>query len=85
MEVEKVIKRREDLLFLFWFVLLWFFVLFCFVLFLFLFVCLFVCFVLFCFVFLLFTFENDGNLFWVYQNGNFSTRKKHFTPGKKSG
>ena len=29
-------------------------------------------FVLFCFCFfLLFTFENDGNLFWVYQNGNF--------------
>ena len=24
------------------------------------------------------TFENDGNLFWVYQNGN-------FLPGKKSG
>ena len=23
------------------------------------------------FFFLLFTFENDGNLFWVYQNGNF--------------
>ena len=25
----------------------------------------------FFFFFLLFTFENDGNLFWVYQNGNF--------------
>ena len=23
------------------------------------------------FFFLLFTFENNGNLFWVYQNGNF--------------
>ena len=23
------------------------------------------------------------NLFWVYQNGTFSTGKKHFTPGKK--
>ena len=23
------------------------------------------------FFFLLFTFENDGNLFWMYQNGNF--------------
>ena len=23
------------------------------------------------FFFLLFTFENDGNLFWIYQNGNF--------------
>ena len=25
----------------------------------------------FFFFFLLFTFENDENLFWVYQNGNF--------------
>ena len=25
----------------------------------------------FCLFFLLFTFENDENLFWVYQNGNF--------------
>ena len=48
-----------------------FFFLFCFV-----FVCLFfVCFVLF------FTFENDGNLFWVYQNGNFVPGKK-FHAGK---
>ena len=40
----------------------------------------------FFFFFLLFTFENDGNLFWVYQNGNFLPgKKKHFTPGKKSG
>ena len=37
------------------------------------------------FFFLLFTFENDGNLFWVYQNGNFFTRKKHFMPGKIPG
>ena len=26
-----------------------------------------------------------GNLFWVYQNGNFLLGKEHFTPGKKSG
>ena len=61
MEVGKeVIKRGdEDLSFVF--------VLFLF-LFLFVFVfCLFVC----LFFFLLFTFENDENLFWVYQNGNF--------------
>ena len=32
----------------------------------------------FFFFFLLFTFENDENLFWVYQNGT-------FLPGKKSG
>ena len=38
----------------------------------------------FFFFFLLFTFENDGNLFWVYQIGNFFTWKKHFTLGKKS-
>ena len=37
----------------------------------------------FFFFFLLFTFENDGNLFWVYQNRNFrpgksiSRRKKN--------
>ena len=37
------------------------------------------------FFFLLFTFENNRNLFWVYENGNFSTGKKHFTPAKKSG
>ena len=36
----------------------------------------------FLFFFLPFTFENDRNLFWVYQNGKFSTGKKHFTPGK---
>ena len=35
--------------------------------------------------FLLFTFENNRNLFWAYQNGNFLPGKKHFTPGKKSG
>ena len=35
--------------------------------------------------FLLFTFENDENLFWVYQNGNFLPGIKHFSPGKKSG
>ena len=29
----------------------------------------------FFFFFLLFTFENDGNLFWVYQNGNFLSGK----------
>ena len=39
----------------------------------------------FFFFFLLFTFEKDGNLFWVYQNGKFLPGKKHFTPGKKSG
>ena len=39
----------------------------------------------FFFSFLLFTFENDGNLFWLYQNGNFLPGKRHFTPGKKSG
>ena len=39
-----------------------------------------------------FTFENDKNVFWVYQNGDFLSKKKkkkkkkkHFTPGKKSG
>ena len=39
----------------------------------------------FSFFFLLFTFENDRNLFWVYQNGEFSTGKKYFTLEKKSG
>ena len=34
--------------------------------------------------FFLFTFQNHWNLFWVYENGNY-TGKKHFTPGKKSG
>ena len=37
----------------------------------------------FFFFFLLFTFENDRNLFWVYQKWEFSTGKEHFTPGKK--
>ena len=36
------------------------------------------------FFFLLFTFENDGNLFWVYQNGDFIPGKA-FYAGKKSG
>ena len=36
-------------------------------------------------LFLLLTFQNHSNLFWVYQNGNFFTGKKHFMPGKKSG
>ena len=41
------------------------------------------CFVLFCF--LLFTFfQNDENLFWVHQNGNFY-REKGIHAGKKSG
>ena len=36
------------------------------------------------FFFLLFTFENDGNLFWVYQNGNILPgKKKTFRAGKK--
>ena len=39
----------------------------------------------FFFFFLLFTFENDWNLFWIYQKWEFSTGKNHFTPGKKSG
>ena len=30
---------------------------------------------LFFFCFLLFTFENDENLFWIYQNGNFLPEK----------
>ena len=39
------------------------------------FVCLFVCLYV-CFLFvLLFTFWNDWNLFWVYQNGNFTPLK----------
>ena len=44
----------------------------------------------FFFFFLLFTFENDENLFWVYQNGNFlpgksiSRREKNdFAPSEK--
>ena len=37
------------------------------------------------FFFLLFTFENDRNLFWVYQNGKFLPGKKHFTSGKNWG
>ena len=61
----KVIKRVEDLLF-FVFVVV---VVVCFVLLCFCFVC-FVLF-LFFFSFFLFTFENDVNLFWVYQNENF--------------
>ena len=32
---------------------------------------------------LLFTFENSGNLFWVYQNGNFLPGKSSFHAGKK--
>ena len=39
----------------------------------------------FFFSFLLFIFEKDGNLFWVYQNGNFLPGKSHFHAGKKSG
>ena len=45
------------------------------------------------FFFLLFTFENDWNLFWVYQNGNFlpgksisrrnKIRKNDFAPSEK--
>ena len=34
---------------------------------------------------LLFTFENNGNLFWVYQNGNLLPGKKTFHTRKKSG
>ena len=47
----------------------------------------------FFFLFVLFTFENDGNLFWVYQNGNFlpgksisrlkKIRKNDFAPSEK--
>ena len=29
--------------------------------------------------------KRDRKLFWVYQNGKFSTGKKHFTSGKNSG
>ena len=39
----------------------------------------------FFFFFLLFTFENDGNLFWVYQNGNFLLGKNISRREKKSG
>ena len=39
----------------------------------------------FFFFFLLFSFENDGNLFLGLPKWKFSTGKKHFTPGKKSG
>ena len=47
----------------------------------------------FFFFFFFFTFENDGNLFWVYQNGNFlpgknisrreKNRKSYFAPSEK--
>ena len=37
------------------------------------------------FFFPLFTFENDGNLFWVYQNGNFLPGKNISRQEKKSG
>ena len=37
------------------------------------------------FFFLLFTFENDENLFWVYQNGNFLPGKSISRREKKSG
>ena len=70
MEVGKFIKSGEDLFSLVYFCL--FVCLFLFLLFLF--VCLFIFFILFHFIFfffLLFTFENDENLFWFYQNGNF--------------
>ena len=63
MEVGKVIKRGEDLFFLF----VCLFVCFCFVFCLFCCCC---CFVLFFFFAILFL-KNDGNLFWVYQNENF--------------
>ena len=39
----------------------------------------------FFFFFLLFTFENDENLFWVYQNGNFLPGKNISGREKKSG
>ena len=35
--------------------------------------------------FSLFTSENDGNLFWVYQNGNFLPGKSISRRDKKSG
>ena len=48
----------------------------------------------FFFFFLLFTFQNDENLFWVYQNGNFlpgkrnsrreKIRKNDFAPSEKN-
>ena len=41
--------------------------------------------VFFFFFFLLFTFENDGNSFWVYQNGNFLPGKSISRREKKSG
>ena len=39
----------------------------------------------FFFFFPLFIFENDGNLFWVYQNGNFLPGKSISRREKKSG
>ena len=41
--------------------------------------------VTFFFFFLLFTFENDKNLFWVYQNGNFLPGKSISRREKRSG
>ena len=38
----------------------------------------------FFFFFLLFTFENDENLFWVYQNGNFLPGKSISRREKKN-
>ena len=57
--------------------------LFCFFVFVFVF-CLFVLLVSL-FVFLLVTFWNHWNLFWVYQNGQFSWEKSYFMLGKKTG
>ena len=39
----------------------------------------------FFFFFFHFTFENDGNLFWVYQNANFLSGKHISRREKKSG
>ena len=72
LEVGKVTKRGE---------VFFFFVLFCF-----LFFCFFVFLFLFLFFFLLlFTFENDGKFVLGLPKSEFSTGKKHFTSGKKSG
>ena len=79
LEVGKLIKRGEDLFFFFFFFSFFFFFFFFFLFFFF----------FFFFCFFLFTFENDGNLVWVYQNQNFllgksiSRREKFFAPSEK--
>ena len=76
--------RRGPFIFVF---VLFCFVLFCFVLFCFCFILF--CFVLFCFVLFCFVFSfslfKTTEFFFSLPKWEFSTRKKHFTPGKKSG